>query len=262
MSRTIEFLDSTLREGEQTPGVAFDRAAKLRLFEAIHAAGVRFFDVGMPASHWEEPKTVRELLGLGLEARIGVSVRATPTEIELAASLGVRDAFLIVPTSDLHLRKKLRVRPETWAEEVKRLLGLARRRGLAVHYVAEDASRADPAYLQTLLRDARKMAVESVFLCDTVGVLAPERSRAMTEMAVRTLGPKIDVGIHAHDDMGLAAANTLSALDAGARYASVTVNGLGERCGNASLHEVAVAARRLYGLRHSVSFEALPALAR
>ncbi|WP_026190534.1 homocitrate synthase [Methylobacterium sp. WSM2598] len=241
-ARTVFLNDTTLRDGEQAPGVAFTRREKIEIAEALAAAGVPEIEAGTPAMGEDEIETIRSIVSLRLPLRVIAWCRMREDDLLAAVAAGVPAVNLSIPVSDAQLRGKLG-RDRVFAlDAVAATVARARRLGLAVAVGAEDASRADPDFLCRVAEAARAAGAERLRLADTLGVLDPFAADAL----VRRLAAATDLALefHAHDDLGLATANTLAALRAGARHASVTVTGLGERAGNAALEEVAVALAR------------------
>ncbi|TCT01702.1 homocitrate synthase [Aquabacter spiritensis] len=240
--RTVLLNDTTLRDGEQAPGVAFSRREKIEIAEALSAAGVPEIEAGTPAMGDEEIETIRSIVSLKLPMRVMAWCRMTEDDLLAAAAAGVGIVNLSIPTSDRQLKGKLN-KDRAWAlEAVRRTVGLARTLGFEVAVGGEDASRADPDFLCRLAETASAAGAFRLRLADTLGVLDPFSTYAL----VRRVAAATDLALefHGHDDLGLATANTLAAVMGGARHASVTVAGIGERAGNAALEEVAIALRQ------------------
>jgi len=254
-------LDNTLREGEQAPGIFFSYEEKVRLCVALDQAGIDRLDVGIPATSAEDARFCAEAVRLVCRAVPGVTIRALEQEVDLAAELGAPEAYVMFPFSEIHIERKFRSSVAEIRARCSALLRRARERGVAVNLVAEDASRRSVELVCELAEHAAREGARQLLICDTVGTALPSRFGALVGEVVRAVGSVLRVGVHCHNDLGLAGANTLAALEAGATVASVTVNGLGERAGNASLQEVAVAARMLLGARHGLDLRRLPELA-
>jgi homocitrate synthase NifV len=244
-SRPIILNDTTLRDGEQAPGVAFTTAEKVSIARALAQAGITEIEAGTPAMGRDEVAAIRAIVEEGLSAKIIGWCRMKPSDVDAAIAAGVSMVNVSIPSSDVQIAAKLGGGRAAALEQVKRVVGYARDKGLDVAVGGEDSSRADIAFLTELVATAKAAGARRFRIADTLSVLDPDASFAL--MAALRATTDLELEFHGHDDLGLATANTLAAIKAGATHASVTVIGLGERAGNAPLEEVAVALKQLYG---------------
>ncbi len=250
----LRILDTTLRDGEQTPGVLLAPGDKLAIARKLDELGVDIIEAGSAPTSEGERAAIKAVAKAGLEAEISSYVRAVKADVDHALACDVDAVHLVVPLSDLHIKKKLRKTREQVLRESLDAAAYARDHGLLVEYSAEDASRADFGFLVSCYREAALAKVDRITFCDTVGVLAPGK---VTEVftTLKSIGPP--AGFHGHNDFGLGTANTIAAVLAGAQVVHVTVNGIGERAGNASLEEVVLALETLHGVKTSIRKERL-----
>ncbi|MDP7080344.1 MAG: homocitrate synthase family protein [Candidatus Undinarchaeales archaeon] len=241
----IELYDSTLRDGEQTPGVCFTPDEKEAIARELDAVGVPIIEAGFPVVSPKEAEGVRRIVAAGLDARLVALSRLRDEDIDVAVDCGVDGVLLFIASSDVHLDHKLHMDREQVLEAVASKVAYARDRGLRVQFTPEDASRTDPAFLKEVLATAEWAGAERVGVADTVGILDPAATRRLVRTAMEAV--KVPVSVHLHNDLGLATANTLAAFEEGVVAAAVTVNGIGERAGNASLEEVAASLAVHYG---------------
>lgn len=250
--------DTTLRDGEQSPGVAFRASEKVAIAEALFAAGVTALEVGTPAMGDEE-RTRIQLVRRHLPTATLMSwCRMNAGEIRQSADLGMDWVDISIPASDKLRQYKLREPLAVLLERLENFIGLARTLGLAVCIGCEDASRADDDTLRQIASVAQEAGALRLRYADTLGLLDP----FATDNAIRSLRRDWngEIEMHAHNDLGLATANTLAAIRAGATSVNTTVLGLGERAGNAALETVALGLDRCMGLDSGVDFSQLPAL--
>lgn len=244
-ARQIVLNDTTLRDGEQAPGVAFTTAEKLSIASALTKAGITEIEAGTPAMGNEEVSAIRAIAEAGLAATIIGWCRMKSSDVDAAIESGVSMVNVSIPCSDLQIAAKLGIGRVAALEQVKRVVGYARDRGLDVTVGGEDSSRADVDFLVELITAAKDAGARRFRIADTLSVLDPDAASAL--VAALRATTDLEIEFHGHDDLGLATANTLAAIKAGATHASVTVIGLGERAGNAPLEEIAVALKQLYG---------------
>ncbi len=246
MDERIIIDDTTLRDGEQTAGVVFSLEEKKRIARMLDEIGVGELECGIPAMGKQEQASVRALVEMGLKARLITWNRATVEDIQASIEAGVGAVDISLSVSDLHIERKLRKSRDWVREQLKRALGFAKERGLYVSVGGEDASRADLDFLVELMTLAKGMGADRFRYCDTLGILNPF---TMYEN-VRYLLARVDLDleVHTHNDLGMATANAIAGIKAGARFVNTTVNGLGERAGNAALEEVVMALKHACGI--------------
>jgi len=248
----LKILDTTLRDGEQTPGVSLTVEQKVMIARALDALGVDIIEAGTAIASKGDFDAIKEISNADLDAEICSFARVKKIDIDAAADADADSVFMVAPSSDIHIKSKF---PDKTREDVIEMsveaIEYAKERGLIVEFGAEDSSRADFNFVKELFRHAVEAGADRLTFTDTVGVLTPEKSEAI----MKELSSEFDVPIafHGHDDFGLATANTIYAVKGGAKEIHVTVNGLGERAGNAALEEVVVALEVLYGIKTKIN---------
>ncbi len=260
----ISILDTTLRDGEQSPGFGMNRAEKLRMALQLEALGVDVVEAGFPASSKGDADSVAAIAQALGKCGVAALARALPSDIEAAAQAlrgAVRPRLhVFMATSDLHLKYKLKLTRTEALRRITDCVNLAKSLCPEVEFSAEDASRTDPAFLRKAVAAAIKGGADVIDLPDTVGYATPDEIAAM----VRDIRDNVPgaaarvIAVHCHNDLGLAVANTLAGLRAGATQAECTVCGIGERAGNAALEEVVMGLRTradVYGLEYGVKTE-------
>lgn len=241
--REVHLVDLTLRDGEQTAGVVFAHGEKVRIAKLLDEIGVEHIEVGMPSVGPEEQQSIKAIVASDLRAELIAFCRPEEEDIRAAAACGVQAVTLSISTSEQHLKKKFN-RSEQWVlYRIAKGTEYARKLGLKVTASAEDASRTNMDFLLKYYKTAQEAGARRVRYCDTLSVLSP--FKAFDD--IRTITRALDIGLemHTHNDFGMATANALTGLRAGANYITVSISGLGERTGNAALEEVVMALKYL-----------------
>jgi isopropylmalate/homocitrate/citramalate synthase len=257
----IQFWDETLRDGEQMPGVHFSPEEKLRIATVLSDVGISVIDAGIPVVSPDEAAAVKRVVGAGLHAKILASARTVPGDVDAVIQSGASHIAIFVAASEVHLRYKLKMTQEQVLAASLACVRQAKEAGLHVAFVTEDTVRAPLGFVQQLYTAVKEAGADRLVVSDTVGIMTPLTFRWYLEEFARRVHPT-DWSVHCHNDFGLAVANTLTACEVGVTAPHVCVNGLGERAGNASLEEVAVALEALYGVRTGLRTSRLYELSR
>ncbi|OYT50051.1 2-isopropylmalate synthase [Candidatus Bathyarchaeota archaeon ex4484_231] len=255
-AKEICVFDTTLRDGEQTPGVSLTPEKKLLVAKQLDELGVNVIEAGFAAASEGEMEAIKLIAKENMRAEVCSFARGVKKDIDAVIKSGADSVFLVIPSSDMHIRYKLKKSKKEILELTEETVQYAKDHGLTVELGPEDSTRADLKFLKQMIAVSISSGADRVTPCDTVGVLTPEK----TYMFYRDLKkefPDVPLGVHSHDDFGMAVANSVAALRAGAEEVHVTVNGLGERAGNASLEEVVVSLKLLYNVDTNIKTEKL-----
>jgi homocitrate synthase NifV len=247
--------DTTLRDGEQTAGVAFTADEKCTIARALALAGVPEMEIGIPTMGEAEIEVIQDIASQHLSSQLMVWARMVGADLDAALRCPVDIVHMSLPVSDLQLESKLRRSREWVLAQIVPHVGRALDAGVDVSVGMEDASRADMDFLCRVAEEAQRAGARRVRFADTLGMLDPFGTWTMVSRLRRAVD--IEIEMHAHNDLGLATANTLAAFRAGATHANTTVNGLGERAGNAPLEEVVMAMRHIHGADAGITTQSL-----
>jgi isopropylmalate/homocitrate/citramalate synthase len=248
----VGFYDTTLRDGEQTVGVVLDAEQKLEIARALGELGIERIEAGFPRVSADDRRAIELIRDAGLQAEVWGFSRAVQADVEALVELGLTSSVVESPISDLKL-DALGVSRSQMLDRIRRAVAFAAEHGVTVAYFGVDGTRAEPGFFDAAYDAAVEAGAREVVVVDTLGVAAPE---AVAELVGRTrdrLG--VPVHFHGHDDFGVATAAAVAAVRAGATWIHGTVNGMGERAGNADLAEVALALRGLYGIETRLRLE-------
>ncbi|NLK51616.1 MAG: homocitrate synthase [Syntrophomonadaceae bacterium] len=245
VGRKIKIVDTTLRDGEQTAGVVFANQEKIRIAKYLNELGVDQIEVGIPVMGGDEKQAIREICKLGLKSSIMGWNRAAIPDIQESLDCGVDAVAISISTSDIHIKYKLQTTREDVLERMVKAVEFAHKNGVYISVNAEDASRSDMDYLIEFARLAKQAGADRLRFCDTVGILEPFATYDRIKTLIDATG--LDIEMHTHNDFGMATANALAGVRAGAEWVGVTIGGLGERAGNAALEEVVMALKHIDG---------------
>lgn len=243
--KEIKIVDTTLRDGEQTAGVAFANHEKVTIAQTLSDMGVDQLEVGIPTMGGDEKATIKAICKRDLNSSIMAWNRAVITDIEQSIDCGVDAVAISLSVSDIHIEHKLKKSREWVLDNMYNAVTYAKKNGLYISVNGEDASRADTDFLIEFINLAKEAGADRFRYCDTVGVMEPFTIRETIEKIHKTTN--FDIEMHTHNDFGMATANAIAGIVGGANHIGVTVNGLGERAGNAALEEVIMALKFVYG---------------
>jgi methanogen homocitrate synthase len=242
----ITVYDTTLRDGEQTPGVCLRTPEKLQIAKKLDELGIHQIEAGFPVVSNEEKRSVKAIVKEDLDAQILVLSRTKKSDIDTAIDCDVDGIITFMGTSDLHLKHKIKMTREEILNVCMSSIEHAKDHGLFVAFSAEDATRTDLDFLKQLYKKADNYGVDRVHIADTVGAISPYGM----EYLVKEIRPIVnaEIALHCHNDFGMALSNSIAGLLAGANAVSTTVNGIGERAGNCSLEELIMSLKIIYGI--------------
>jgi homocitrate synthase NifV len=256
----VHIIDTTLRDGEQAPGVAFSTREKLALVRLLDRAGVNELEAGIPAMGADARRDIRKMVALAPTCRLTSWCRALDADIELAAACGTAGVHISFPVSPI-LMQAMNKSPDWVLAQLHALLPLARERFRMVSVGAQDAFRARPEFLDAFVSTASAYGAHRVRIADTVGLARPSQVAGLVQHLLPLVGAA-GIEFHAHNDLGMATANAIAAVEAGVSAVSVTVNGVGERAGNAPLEQVVMAAATLEHRRCTIDSRKLVSICR
>jgi homocitrate synthase NifV len=240
---SIRVDDTTLRDGEQTAGVVFANHEKVRIAKLLDEVGVHQIEIGIPAMGGDEKQTIKQIVGMNLKTSILAWNRAVVEDLDHSLDCGVDAVAISMSASDIHIEHKLQ-KSRAWVlDQIRTCVAYAKSKNLYVSVNAEDASRSDLDFLIRFGLAAKEEGADRLRFCDTLGILDPFDTFNVVSFLIKATG--LEIEMHTHDDFGMATANALAGIKAGATYVNTTVNGLGERAGNAALEEVVMALKHL-----------------
>ena len=250
--------DTTLRDGEQAPYVAFNTKEKLNIARLLYESGADELEVGIPAMGSKEQSDIKEILNLNLPIQIMSWNRATISDLEASLECGIKAVDLSIPVSQTLIDVKFNGDKEKLFRNLEEVVSLAKREGLFVCLGGEDSSRAENGFLKELLTLGQSFGVDRFRYCDTIGILTPHATyENISQLASIN---SLDIEMHMHNDFGMATANSIAGFEAGAKSANTTVIGLGERAGNASFEQVLMSLKHQLGYKRDINASTLQEL--
>src|SRR5690348_1086469 len=252
----VGLYDTTLRDGEQTVGVVLNPDEKLEIARLLDELGIDRIEAGFPRVSQDDWDAVRLISEAGLCAEVWGFSRAVPADLEALVELGVRASVIESPISDLKL-EAIGVPREKMLDRITSAMRFAAEHGIHAAFFGVDSTRAEPDFYEQVYKAAVEAGAKEVAVVDTLGIASPEAAADLVGKTVEWVGPDVPVHFHGHNDFGLATASAVAAVQAGASWVHGTINGMGERAGNANLGEVALALDALYGVGTNLRFERL-----
>jgi isopropylmalate/homocitrate/citramalate synthase len=257
---SVGLYDTTLRDGEQTVGVVLDPEQKLEIAKLLDALGIDRIEAGFPRVSQDDWDAVKLISAAGLRAQIWGFSRAVPADLEALVELGVPASVIESPISDLKLNA-IGVEREKMLDRITSAMRFAADNGILAAFFGVDSTRAEPDFYERVYKSAVEAGAREVVVVDTLGIASPEAVADLVGKTVEWVGPDVPVHFHGHNDFGLATASAVAAVRAGARWIQGTINGMGERAGNANLGEVALTLRALYGVDSNLRLDRIRGVA-
>ena len=260
-TKPVRFYDTTLRDGEQTVGVVLSPEQKLEIARKLDELGVARIEAGFPRVSADDAEAMRLIARAGLKAEIWGFARAVKADVEELVRLGLRFAVIEAPTSDLKV-KAYGVSKDELLRRVSDAVSFAKKNGITVAFFAVDGTRSELKYLKKVYRAALDAGADEIVVVDTIGACGPEAVEFLVGEVRGWVGPRVPLHFHGHNDFGMATACAVAAVRAGATWIQGTINGMGERAGNADIGEIAVALRCLYGVPVEMRLEKIREVSR
>ena len=251
----VRIFDTTLRDGEQTPGVSITPEQKVQIAIKLDKLGIDTIEAGFPIVSNGEMQAIKRINKEGLNAEICGLARTINSDIDSALKCDLKYIHTFIATSDIHLKYKLKMTRDQVLEKAVSAVEYAKKHGMHVEFSAEDATRSDRFFLYNVFKAVANAGADRVDVPDTVGYATPQYITELVKEVKKSIS--IPISMHCHDDFGLAVANSIAGINAGASCAHVTINGLGERAGNASLEEFVMSLQCLYGKEHNIKTDLL-----
>jgi 2-isopropylmalate synthase len=253
----VRIFDTTLRDGEQTPGVSVTPEQKIQIAIKLDELCVDAIEAGFPIVSQGEMEAVEGIVKQGLNAEICGLARAVKADIDAVINCDLKYVHIFIATSDIHMQYKLKMSREEVLDKAVWAVDYAKKHGMQVEFSAEDATRSDRDFIRRVFNAVAEVGADRLDIPDTVGYATPLYIAEIVQDVRTATTKELPISMHCHDDFGLAVANTISGINSGASCAHVTINGLGERAGNASLEELVMALQCLYNQKHSIKTELL-----
>ncbi|MCD7781719.1 MAG: 2-isopropylmalate synthase [Methanosphaera sp.] len=251
----VMIYDTTLRDGEQTPGVTITTDEKITIAEKLDKLGVDVIELGFPAASIGEQKTFKEVTKLGLTSQISGLARTVKKDIDIAIDSDADYIHTFIGTSPLHRDYKLKMSKEEILDKAVTSVEYIKDHGITAEFSCEDATRTELDYRLEVYGAVQEAKVDKINVPDTVGVTYPVKMNELISNLMEEI--HVPISVHCHNDFGLAVANSLAAIEAGAQQAQCTINGLGERAGNASLEEIVMSLHKFYGIHTNINAKLL-----